>query len=222
MRGAPENTLPAFERALAAGADGVELDVRLCKSGEVVVMHDVDLQRMAGRPEQIAQLDYPQLARVDLGGGARAPLLREMLQLMAAHSKLLNVEIKKDVPDLLRSVRATAAEILASSPEQQARTLVSSFDAGALVELRKLAPQLAIGFLFATAVEQQEAPQLDHYGAHPRRTLVDAALLTELRARASFVNVWTVNDPDEARRLAALGVDGLISDEPGVVVAALG
>jgi glycerophosphoryl diester phosphodiesterase len=223
QRGVPENTLLAFERALCAGADGVELDVRVCASGELVVMHDPDLRRMAGLPDAIAQLPYTALARIDLGQGATVPLLRDVLQLMASRSALLNVEIKHDVPDLARSVQATAQELLAASPEQQARSVVSSFDAGALAMFRQQAPGLAVAFLYASAEQEAQAPALPSaYGEHPRRTLVDAALLARVRRRASFVNVWTVNEPAEAQRLAELGVDGVISDEPATVLAALG
>ncbi len=221
MRGAPENTVLAFERALQAGADGFELDVRVCKSGEVVVMHDADLKRMAGREGEIAALDYAELCEVDLGDGQHVPLLRDALQLGLSRNARVNVEIKSDVPNLDQLVRGSVAEILALPTPQQELVVVSSFDASALQQVRALAPTLALGFLYAN--EQQEAtqPGLPGSGEHPRFSYVSEESLQRFRARASFINVWTVNDPEEARRLCALGVDGLISDVPDTILAAL-
>lgn len=221
MRGAPENTLPAFERALEVGADGVELDVRLCKSGEVVVMHDVDLQRMAARADRIAELDYATLRGIDLGAGATTPLLRDVLELVLRRGKRVNVEIKADVPDLRALALATAQELLARSKAERALVLVSSFEAGALRMLQEAAPGVAVGFLFANAEQEANAPELRNYGEHPRFSYVTKQSLQGFAERAGFVNVWTVNDAAEARRLSALGVDGIISDVPDLIRAAL-
>ncbi|HEX2675316.1 MAG TPA: glycerophosphodiester phosphodiesterase family protein [Polyangiales bacterium] len=227
MRGAPENTLPAFERALAAGADGVELDVRVCKSGEVVVMHDADLRRMAGLADRVAELDWTTLSRVDLGGGAHVPLLSQVLERVLPLGKRVNVEIKGDVPTLEPVVSGVAREIAARPEAERAAILVSSFSAEALMLLRKIDAQTAIGFLFDSAREEANAPRVAAanggavYGEHPKHSLLDASSLARLRARAQFVSTWTVNDPLRARELAALGVDAIISDLPDVILAAL-
>src|SRR5437899_2504336 len=76
---APENTMAAFELAAASGADGVELDVRLCRSGEVVVCHDPTLARATGGKDEraVADLDLAELRRADVGAGQGVPLLEE-------------------------------------------------------------------------------------------------------------------------------------------------
>src|SRR6185437_17162904 len=88
-----ENTVAAFRRARIDGADGVELDVLLCATGEVMVFHDDDLRRLGGRPEQIGALPYAALREVRLPGGAEIPTLEEALQ-AAGPDLLVNVELK--------------------------------------------------------------------------------------------------------------------------------
>ena len=90
---APENSVEAFARARADGADGVELDVLRCASGEVVVFHDDDLARLADRPERIDALPLAELRRVDLRGGARIPTLEEAFE-ACGPDLLVNVELK--------------------------------------------------------------------------------------------------------------------------------
>src|SRR5207248_1003904 len=95
---APENTLPAFEEALAQKADGVELDAMVCGSGEVVVCHDETLERLAGVPWEIAATDYPKLRGLDVGkrlgfGSARIPLLEEVIASLPS-SMLITIELK--------------------------------------------------------------------------------------------------------------------------------
>src|SRR6266542_5407411 len=96
---APENTLASFRLALAQGADGVELDVRRCATGEVVVVHDEDLSRVGGAPLRVADSPLGALRAVDLGAwagerfrGERIPLLAEVLEALPA--AIVNVELK--------------------------------------------------------------------------------------------------------------------------------
>jgi glycerophosphoryl diester phosphodiesterase len=112
-RGAPENTLRAIEIAIAQGAEGIELDVRLCGSGEVIVLHDPDLQRVAGVPLLAAASNYRALAACDLGDGARVPLLDDALSLVLRAGLFLNVELKADVPDAAALVAAVLERVRA-------------------------------------------------------------------------------------------------------------
>src|SRR6476646_7095285 len=111
VRGAaPENTMAAFELAAASGADGVELDVRLCRTGELVVCHDPTLARFTGGQDvrPIADLDLRELARTDVGGGAPVPALAEVLDFARGRKLRVNVEMKRDVPSRRLVVRETA------------------------------------------------------------------------------------------------------------------
>src|SRR2546423_4915557 len=107
---APENTMTAFELAASGGAAGVELDVRLCRSGEVVVCHDPSLERMTGGRDSrnVADLTLAELQRIDVGNGERVPPLEQVLGWARARPILVNVELKRDVPNRVRLVRETA------------------------------------------------------------------------------------------------------------------
>lgn len=214
---APENTMAAFELAAAAGADGIELDVRLCRSGELVVCHDADLARLtAGRDSRkLADLDRSELSRVDVGGGQRVPLLAEVLAWAETRGLRVNVEMKRDVPNRRAVVRETA-RVLEGGPRPP--VIVSSFDPWMLAYLSWQRPSLLLGYLFAsgqTLTRSGWPARVIHVAAmHPERTEIDGARFRAWQKRGRIVNVWTVNDAAEARALAAMGVDAIITDVP--------
>src|SRR5690606_35981000 len=125
---APENTLPAFEQALAAGADGVELDVRLNADGHVVVFHDADLTRMTqgNISSRIADLSLAELLEVDLGQGARIPTLEQVLSFAEPRRCRLNIELKSDGSSPAKLVDAVS-RLLDANPSDM-KALLSSFE----------------------------------------------------------------------------------------------
>jgi glycerophosphoryl diester phosphodiesterase len=227
VRGAaPENTVAAFELAAESGADGVELDVRLCRSGELVVCHDPTLARFTqGRDERaIAALDLAELSRVDLGGGAAVPSLAEVLRFAEGRKLKVNVEMKRDVPSRRKVVQETV-RLLASTGPFLDHVIVSSFDPWMIGYFAWLLPHAARGCLFA---EDQRwlrsgwvAVPLVADAVHPERTLVDERRYRKWRGRGKLVNVWTVNEVPEAQHLSRLGVDAIITDVPRVIAEAV-
>jgi glycerophosphoryl diester phosphodiesterase len=225
---APENTLAAFRLAVAQGADGVELDVRCCGTGEVVVVHDADLARVAGVPLRVEQASFAELRALDVGAwkgerfrGERIPTLREALE--ATAGAYVNVELKSAGRDL--RLAAAAARAVASARAER-RVIVSSFDYRLLVAFRLAAPALPIGLLFDAEVPGRAARWLGErlLGAaaiHPGREVIRDGDVAAWRRRGFAVNVWTVDDPDEARRLAAQGVASIITNVPSRIVPAL-
>ena len=142
-----ENTLPAFCRALAEGADGVELDVRTCATGEVVVFHDDDLARLADRPERVAALPLAALREVRLRGRGEIPTLVEAIEACGAKA-LFNIEIKPAAawPSACRSLVAGVAEVVGRMGVAE-RVLVSSFSPAALWLWRSLRSEVPCGLL---------------------------------------------------------------------------
>jgi glycerophosphoryl diester phosphodiesterase len=219
---APENTLAAFRLALEQGADGVELDVWRCGSGEVVVFHDEDARRLAGAPLAIARTSWGELRRLDVGShrgarfrGERIPLLAEVLE--ALPGAVVNVELKAG---RLGDPRlAVAAARVLREGRAEGRAIVSSFDWGLLAAFRLAAPRVATGLLFESAGRWRltlpaGAAVLRPSAIHPPLSEATPERVRDWVARGYAVNVWTVDDPGDVARLCADGATGLVSNLP--------
>jgi glycerophosphoryl diester phosphodiesterase len=227
---AVENTLPAFRLARKQGADGVELDVMRCGSGEVVVFHDDDLARLGGGTarDRVRAIPWSRLERTDLGGGANIPQLTEVFEELGA-GMLINVELKSP-PSWAGRLRddglaGQVAELIRRHGAEE-RVLVSSFDPLLLARFRAALPQVATGLLFGADQSRPfshawSSPFLQPTALHPEAVLVDAVTARAWRHRGYLIHVWTVDAPDELRCLAALGVDALITNQPAAARQAL-
>jgi len=209
-----ENTVAAFRRAVELGADGVELDVRPTADGALVVHHDPRLPD--GRP--IVATD-----RADLPD--HVPDLAAALD--ACAGVVVNVELKNDPadPDFDPADRLADAvvELLASRPEPADRWLLSSFRRETIDRVRVLAPDLATAYLVtgADAAAIEACRRHGHGTLHPWVGALTAAGVAAAKAAGLVVNTWTCNDAAQARRVAAWGVDGIVTDAPDVIRAAL-
>ncbi|MBE7479546.1 MAG: glycerophosphodiester phosphodiesterase [Polyangiaceae bacterium] len=225
-REAPENTLPAFQLAVEQGAAGVELDVRLDGDGRVIVLHDRTLERVTSGADSrdVEQLSGRELDAVSLAGGARVPALSEVLDWAVSGGHLLNVELKRDVSER-RALVWRVAKLLRAHPAARERVLLSSFDPLFVRALAWLVPEVPSAWLVhAKQRVLSAAPgyrRLGAVGVHPELAIAADARVRRWHAQGALVNVWTVNEPAEARRLAAAGVDALISDVPGAIAKAL-
>jgi glycerophosphoryl diester phosphodiesterase len=220
---APENTFAAFDLALREGAEGIELDVRLNASGEVIVCHDVTLERVTnGRDRRaIHELSSSECKAVRLAGNEPLPFLTDVLDWSTRHGACLNVELKMDGHRRPALVRAVAE--LTRSHAAARDVLISSFNPLAVLGHRALAPQIASAWLLDSR-SASELPWLAHAGStalHPNHSLITASRIQRWKACVARVHTWTVNDPTRARELAALGVDCLITDNPGLLRSAL-
>jgi glycerophosphoryl diester phosphodiesterase len=220
----PENTVGAIRAARTAGADAIEIDVRLCRTGEVVVFHDADLARLAHAPTRIADLGFAALREIDLGRDARIPTLDEVLE-EAGRDLLVDVEIKAETARDL-GLEAKVAAILRRH-DAGARVCVSSFHPVALWRFRRAMPEVPSGIIFGDdqALPLRRAwfaPLLGVSVLAAQSTLCEARTVAAWHARGYAVLAWTVDDPDEAAALAAVGVDAIASNDPARVRPALG
>jgi glycerophosphoryl diester phosphodiesterase len=210
----PENSLAAFRRALDAGLDGLETDVQRTRDGALVLVHDevVTGVRVAEALEHEVAAVVPALARLD-----------ELLALVRdAPGTLLNVELKTSSGRARALPRAVARALRESGIED--RVLVSSFDPLALARFRLAAPHVRTAYLWLDRPATPRAlrrpwpaPWLHVDALHAHHAAVDAELVARARERNLALNVWTVNDPQEIRRLLALGVSGIMSDDPDLL-----
>ena len=217
---APENTRPAFEAAIAAGADGVELDAMVCGSGEVVVCHDESLERLAGVSWEIPPHALSGASPADVGSRlgfapARIPLLEEVLRLIPA-GLLINVELKCErVEDdglsvaAARLVKRLGLRVEGALLQLQPPLPDGGSRGGAGAAARPAArsrPQPA-------AAGHPDRAQTANASIHPADAQVTPARVSAWHARGLQVVVWTVNDPERARDLEAMGVDACITDD---------
>ncbi len=203
----PENTLLAFRQALAAGVDGIELDIHVTADGVPVVIHDRDVSRTTNGSGLVDEMPLASLQLLDAGAGERAPALADVLDLIR-NTVHLDIEIKG------YGAERAVLDVLADYP--YARWAISSFHWNILRELRRLSPAAELwplaehvdGALFAIAADLG-SPAVSlfagGYHAETARALRDAALR---------VVVWTVNDVDEAERVRGLGAYALCTDDP--------
>lgn len=203
-----ENTLPAFERAIADGADFLELDVQASADGELVVFHDLDLDRLTPLRGPLRRRSRDELREVGV------PVLEEVVELACGRIGLM-VELKS--PHLYRrhELPARAARLLGDDD------VVLSFERRALLAAHEAAPRLRLLQHVGYGVSIRAAARYAWaVGFHdPRVTRRGLARATGLGLRTT---VYTVNEPARMRELAALGVDGIFSDRPRLLRAQVG
>lgn len=228
---APENTLPAFERALAMGVDGIELDVQRSKDGVLVVMHNFTVDETTDGTGRVADLTSGELRRLDAGShfdpsfsGVGVPTLEEVLALVGTQCRI-NIEIKSMDPMGGYEVEPLAEMIRMGN--LYSTVIVSSFNPITLIKMRWFDRKVPLGLLYHGAElpqflrEAWLSPIMRPEAFHPHSSLVDAAYMTWAKELPAAVNTWTVNEVEEAKRLAGLGVDVIISDVPDRLMAAL-
>ena len=216
---APENTLAAFRRALALGADGIELDVRVTRDGEAVVFHDSTLTRLADRRGRLARLLFRELREVRIQGEP-IPTLAEVLAL-ARRRAVVQIEIKRGV---------AVAPVVRALHRARADTgvVLASFDAALVAASRRLAPRIP-RMLISGGGERGQAktlvPVLAALGAVgvsiDHRAIRSPVFVTALHRCGLCVWCWTVNDTRAMLRLASWGVDAILSDNPALLKSTL-
>ncbi len=209
----PENTLAAFALAVEQGADGIELDVRLSKDGRLVLVHDDTLRRLSGNPRKVDELTAAELQQEDLGEGQTVALLEELLE-MFGDGTLYNVEIKDSGLRDAGIVQRVAEQVEAFAVQSQ--TLISSFNPLVVRRaLRRFSPRVAVALIRAPGILRHTNQIVQAAADNPHFSLVDEAYLARASAAGQRTFTWTVDDVEEARRLIALGVHGLITNRPG-------
>ncbi len=233
---APENTLAAFQMAIAAGADGVEFDVQLAKDGVPVVIHDDTLVRTGNRNEKIADLTSKQLGKIDVGSWFNikfpkksqpaftretVPTLIEVLKLLEDTTGPIYIELKCDQTNF-KPLAAAVCKIIRDSP-MLPRMIVKSFRLSAICEVRHLMPKVQTAALFEptimTILRRRKfiIAMASEFGAHQislHYTLVTRKLISLATDAQMPVTIWTADDPKWIKRCAKLGIGVLITNDP--------
>ena len=208
---------------MLVGLDGVELDVQRTLDGALVVHHDFHLPD--GR--LISALREREVLAAELPEGGSVPTFDQVLAWAHDRGAYLNVEIKAT------DWRTDGREIETVRAIQRfglrERVIISSFNPSSILRVRMADSRLETGLLWDAAIAPnwllargQLAPVLGVKAVHPRHNLITPEFVERAHARGWRVNAWTVNDLDRARELVEMGVDGLISDAPTVILTAAG
>lgn len=206
----PENTMRAFQAALTAGVDGVELDVHASADGVPVVIHDQDVSRTTDGAGEVTAMTFTELQRLDAGLGEPVPSLEGVLSLLAG-PVTIDLEVKQP------GIEAAVLDLLGRFPD--ADWFISSFDWNVLREVRRLSDTATVWPLALAADEAlyAVAAELQSPGIALLHDAYTADVAARCREAGLAVAVWTVNDPDEGRRVQDLGAAILMTDYPGMM-----
>ena len=224
----PENTLPSFARALALGAGALEMDLHMTSDGVIVVSHDPDGRRLAGVARAIRDTPWAEVRGWDVGGdrhrgqGFHIPSLEEVLR--GFPDVPVNVDVKQQRPAMVQALLELIARERAAS-----RVLIASFHASTLAEVRRrgsrgvtaLGTTEVLRLLGLPRLWLRNTPRRGDAAQLPTKigplALGEQWVVDKCHAVGLRVDYWTVNDPGEARRLLALGADGVMTDDPGAI-----
>lgn len=218
---APENTLAAFEAAAASGADGVEFDVQRTRDGHLVVVHDDDVDRVSDGRGRLADMTLDEVKALDVGSwfgaafrGERIPTLRETFDLLRGTDLLLMIELK--APWRYGGMEAEVAALVREYGLVE-RTQVRSFYHAALHEMFRVAPEIALSELWWERIPSDD--EVTYKTINCLYALYTPENVAQIHRRGQQATAWTVDDLDVARRLQAMGVDGLTTNVPGRLLA---
>jgi len=223
--GHAENTIGAFQAALDVGADLLETDVHLSKDGHVIVAHDPDLARVAGRPGLVSDYTASELAGIDLGFGQGFPTLVEALE--AFPTAKFNIDVK--VPEVVDAFVDVVVNmnvhdrVLVASFDEASRSkavsklpgVVSSTTIGHVVEGRL---RSWLGLSGATWSMPPEIRAVQVPPVHWGMAIVTPSFLRMAHSKGLEVHVWTINEARDMERLLDMGVDGIVTDRADLAV----
>jgi glycerophosphoryl diester phosphodiesterase len=220
----PENTLASFKGAMEAGCDMIELDVTLTRDRKVVVIHDDTLDRTTTGKGPVRDRSFEEIQKLDAGGwfdsrfsAERVPELSEVLKLTAGRC-LLNIEIKESAFEQRYPADAIEHQVvdLVKAGGAVDRVVVSSFGPRILERIAAMDAPPAIAYISEQGADSSLLEMLlavQAFSWHPRFNVLTRAQVDLLHATGLKVFPWTVNTREEAEKLLALGVDGLICNE---------
>lgn len=228
---APENTLASLREARRRGATWVEFDVKLSGDGVAMLMHDDSLKRTGGLDRLAAATPWAEIQSLDAGvwkardfAGERVPSFVEAIACLGEEGLGANVEIKPCRGREAETARVTVEVLRKHWPASLPTPLLSSFQDAALAAALEAAPEYPRAILIdeLKADWRARAEAVGAVGVNTNGKKLAPTMAGEIKAAGYLLSVYTINDPDKARALLAMGVDCVITDSPDVILAALG
>jgi glycerophosphoryl diester phosphodiesterase len=216
---APENTLAAFDLAIKNGADVIELDVRETKDGKIIVTHDKNLKRTTGIDAYVEDLTYGEIRQFDAGSwfseeykGEQIPTLREAIELIKGRAKL-NIELKPDVQN--KHLEESVAELI-EEYDLYKKCVVTSLNYKSIKKIKEIDSRIETVYVMSAAGgNYYDLKYADNYSINYR--FIDDQVMRNCKQRGKEVYAWTVNSSEELESVMMVGVDNVITDDPGFV-----
>lgn len=216
---APENTIAAMLQAIEFKSDFAELDVQETKDGEIILLHDDDLERTTNDSGVIWEKNFSDLDGVDAGGWKDAKYANEPIPKLSAVIDSVNGKIKLNIEIKINGHQEDIARRVVDIIEKKNfidQCLVTSFHRPTVEEVKRLNPQIKVGLIFG------EMPKEDIFSTDwglfsVYHKLIDQAFVEKAHRANKEVHVWTVNEPELMRKFIGYGVDSIITNRPDVL-----
>ena len=213
-----ENTIPSIDKAISLGVDAVEVDVFLCKSGELVVFHDKNLSRLTNSNAFIESLTLDSINKIDVINNHKIPTLEEVIKFINKRVHL-NIELKglntaKPTYELLQSLFLNKQDLID-------KISISSFNWEELDIIYNLDNDISTAVLTETKAIQRainQAKKINAKAININYKLLNRKVVKMIKSEYLIINAWTVNEIHQIKRMINLGVDGIITDFPDRVI----
>ncbi|MFA5182453.1 MAG: glycerophosphodiester phosphodiesterase family protein [Syntrophales bacterium] len=211
----PENTLSAFELALAMRAQWLELDV-YAMDGELLVIHDDRLERTTNGTGFVMDKDLAYLRSLDAGKGQKIPLLREVFDLVGDRAGI-NIELKG--PETAAPVSGLIAAAITEHRMTAEQFIVSSFNHQELLHFKTMNPEIRIGALVSGVPWRAArfAHKMGAYAVHAGMNIVNRRFVANVHRRGLRFFAYTVNTREDLKRMQGMGVDGVFTNYPDLI-----
>ncbi|TYB79118.1 glycerophosphodiester phosphodiesterase [Bizionia myxarmorum] len=208
-----ENTLESIEKALSFQVDGIEIDVHVCATGELVVFHDFTLDRMTNGVGEVGKHSLEELKKLRVNGGFQIPTLEDVLKRINKEC-IINIELKG------KNTASRTSEIVEAYIRNHGWTykdfIISSFQQVELEKTFQINKNIPLAVLTKASVAEAItfAKTIKSKIIHPNFALLSTDNVKFAQSQGYQINAWTVNDADTISRMKTYGVDGIISDVP--------
>ena len=218
----PENTMIAFEKAIEAGCEGIEMDVHFTKDGQIVIVHDELIDRTSDGRGFVKDYTYEELTKFDFSytytekaGFCKIPTLEEFMELVHDKDILINIELKTGIFAYTGIEQAVYDMI--KKYDMHDKVIISSFGHKSVMKMKEIDPTIKCGFLTETGIldvgEYIKSHGIECY--HPLfAMLLDQELVRDIRSHGLEINTWTVNEEPYIEMLCDIGVEGIIGNYP--------
>ncbi len=225
----PENTMIAFEKAIEAGCEGIEMDVHFTKDGKIVIVHDELIDRTSDGKGFVKDMTYDELTKFDFSytfkdkvGFCKIPTLEEFLELVHDKDIIINIELKTGILPYTGIEQDTYDMV--KKYDMRDKVVISSFGHSSVLKMKEIDSGIKCGFLTETGIlnvgEYTSSHGIECY--HPfYGMLLNAELVKDVRSHGLEINTWTVNEEPHIEMLCDLGVEGIIGNFPNRTKAVL-